>query len=106
MDSRCILQIVPVDGWGAVYAIRPDRNDGDPVWISRLACWALVQHGDHRYVVGLDSALSFCDQGDNFLGYAPPGKICTTWTDKARAFLEKPTAKTGLLRDEVEKKSP
>jgi len=106
MDNRRIIQIVPVHGWSAVYAIRPDRNDGDPVWIGRLACWALVQQGQDRYVVGIDSTLSFCDQGDNFLGYAPPGKICTTWTDKARSFLEKPTARTGLLRDEVGKPSP
>jgi hypothetical protein len=53
MDSRRILQIVPVDGWSAVYEIRPDRNNGDPVWISRLACWALVQQEN----IGMWSAL-------------------------------------------------
>lgn len=106
MDSRRILQIIAAEGWSAVYAIRPDRNDGDPVWLSRLACWALVQHEESRYVVGIDSTLSFCDQGDNFLGYAPPGNICQTWKDKAGAFLEKPTKKTRLLRDKVDQDVP
>jgi hypothetical protein len=62
--------------------------------------------GEHRYVVGIDSTLSFCDQCNNFLGYAPPGKICTTWKDKALAFLRKPSAKTGLLRGEASQDVP
>jgi hypothetical protein len=87
MERRRIVQIIPVQGWNALYAIRPDRNNGDPVCVCPLACWALVQQGKDRYVVGLDSTLSFCDQGDNFLGYAPPGKIAKSWRDEALAFL-------------------
>ena len=50
MGAREILQIIPANGWDAVYAIRPDRNNNDPVWFSSLACWALVQHENTQYV--------------------------------------------------------
>lgn len=69
-----IVQIIPANGWHAVYAIRPERNKNNPVWVAPLACWALVEEGAHRYVVGLDLTLSFCEAGDNFLGYLPPGE--------------------------------
>ena len=72
--QRTIVQIIAADGWQAVYAIRPETNRHNPVWVSPLACWALVQEGTSRYVVGLECTLSFCDQGDNFLGYLAPGE--------------------------------
>lgn len=89
MASR-ILQIIPADGWNAVYAIRPDRNKNNPVWLAPLACWALVEQERARLVVGLDPTLSFCDQGDNFLGYLAPGKKADTWKEKALHYLQHP----------------
>ncbi|MBY0248934.1 MAG: hypothetical protein K2Q17_14825, partial [Nitrospiraceae bacterium] len=53
------------------------------VWVAPLACWALVQQETVRYVVGLDCTLSFCDQGDNFLGYLAPGMKPDMWKEKA-----------------------
>jgi hypothetical protein len=88
--ARRILQIISADGWNAVYAIRPDSNKNNPVWIAPLACWALVQQERARLVVGLDSTLSFCDQGDNFLGYLAPGGKADTWKEKALHYLQHP----------------
>lgn len=88
--ARRIIQITPADGWQAVYAIQPNRNKNNPVWIAPLACWALVQQEKMRSVVGLDSTLSFCDQGDNFLGYLSPGEPPDAWRTKALQYLEHP----------------
>ena len=88
--ARRILQIIPADGWHAVYAICPDRNKNNPVWVAPLACWALVQQETVRYVVGLDCTLSFCDQGDNFLGYLAPGMKPDMWKEKALRNLQNP----------------
>jgi hypothetical protein len=93
MSTRHIVQIIPANGWNAVYAIRPDRNNNDPVWISQLACWALVQEEQTRYVVGIDSTLSFCDQGDNFLGYSASEMRCDTWKEQAIDYLRNPNRK-------------
>ncbi len=88
--QRKIIQIIPAHGWNAVYAVRPEQNKNDPVWVSALACWALVQEGADRYVVGLDLTLSFCDSGDNFLGYLPPGQEPAEWKEKALRNLQDP----------------
>ncbi|MCS6329239.1 MAG: hypothetical protein H8K06_19460 [Nitrospira sp.] len=88
--ERKILQIIPANGWNALYAIRPKENKNDPVWVSPLACWALVQQENVRYVVGLDCTLSFCDQGDNFLGYLAPGMPSDTWKEQALRNLQNP----------------
>jgi hypothetical protein len=87
---RRILQIIPADGWNALYAIRPERHKKNPVWVAPLACWALVHEGKVSYVVGLDSTLSLCDQGDNFLGYLAPGMKPGMWKEKALRNLQNP----------------
>ena len=89
-SERKILQITPANGWNALYAIRPEENKNDPVWVSPLACWALVHEEKVRYVVGLDCTLSFCDQGDNFLGYLAPGMKSDMWKEKALRNLQNP----------------
>jgi hypothetical protein len=90
--KRTIIQIVPVEGWAAVYAIRPEEHENNPVWVCPLACWALVQEGVQRYVVGLDRTLSFCEAGDNFLGYLPPGENPAGWKEEALRNLRDPKA--------------
>lgn len=87
---RRILQIIPADDWKAAYAIRPNHNKNNPVWIDPLACWALVQQEGVPFVVGMDSTLSFCDQGDNFLGYLSPGGNPDAWKEKALQYLQHP----------------
>lgn len=89
-SGRRIIQIIPAKGWNALYAIRPERNKGNPVFMSPLACWALVEESAQRYVVGLDRTLSFCDAGDNFLGYLPPGESTAVWKDDALRNLRDP----------------
>lgn len=87
---RRILQIIPADGWNALYAIRPEENKNDPVYVSPLTCWALVEEGKVQYVVGLDCTQSFCDQGDNFLGYLAPSMKSDMWKEKALRYLRNP----------------
>ncbi len=87
---RRILQIISANGWNALYAIRPEENKNNPVWVTPLACWALVQEEEVQYVVGLDLTLSFCDQGDNFLGYLAPGMKSDIWKEKALQNLQNP----------------
>jgi hypothetical protein len=85
--QREIMQIISAEGWQALYAIRPEENKNNPVLASPLACWALVQEKRNRAVVGLDRTLSFCDQGDNFLGYLAPGEKAKKWTEEAIRYL-------------------
>lgn len=87
LKNRLIMQITAANGWQAVYAFRPERHAGSAVWLSSVACWALVQHDAGRSVVGLDCSLSFCDAGDNFLGYLGPGEDATQWEEAARRNL-------------------
>ena len=87
--QRTIMQIIAAEGWKAVYAIRPETNRHNPVWVSPLACWALVQEDTRRYVVGLDWTVSFCDQGDNFLGYLAPGEKPKKWEEAAISNLQR-----------------
>jgi len=49
-----------------------------------------VQQEKVRSVVGLDSTLSFCDQGDNFLGYLSPGEPPDSWRAIALQYLQYP----------------
>lgn len=88
--ARRIVQIIPADDWKAAYAIRPDHNKNNPVWIDPLACWALVQQEGVLFVVGMDSTLSFCDRGDNFLGYLSPYEKPDAWKEKALQYLQHP----------------
>src|SRR5687767_6997552 len=97
-SERNILQIISADGWNALYAIRPDRNHNNPVWVSPLVCWALVQEDTYRYVVGLDRTLSYCEAGDNFLGYLAPGEDPKRWDEEARRYLRDPEGATRSKR--------
>lgn len=92
--KRKIIQIIPANGWSAVYAIRPDQNRNNPVWVSALACWALVEEDADQYVVGLENTLSFCDRGDNFLGYLPPSGNPAEWKEEALRNLQDPKSTT------------
>lgn len=93
--SETILQIIPGDGWSAVYL----QGDGT-LYVERLVAWALVEvPGDEddakpfRTVVGLaaDSGLA-TDAADyhNFIAYAAPGEDMTSdvWQAKVRDHLE------------------
>ncbi len=103
--QRRIIQIVPANGWQAVYAIRPEQNRGNPVWVSALPLWALVEEGDRQFVIGLDSTLEFCDQGDNFLGYLSPGEALSPWSEKAERYLMNPSPRKGMGQRDSERPS-
>jgi len=69
MTSKEILQIIPADGWVAVYTL-PDH----PFYvICPLACWALVRENDDpTYVVGIDGTgklAEIAEDADNFHEY-------------------------------------
>lgn len=66
-DKRTILQIIPAQNWYAVY----QQDNDQPDEISPVVCWALVDDGKYRYVVGLDGGdyVDYCDEMSNFRGY-------------------------------------
>jgi hypothetical protein len=64
-----ILQIIPAEGWSAIYA------DGDgEIFVMPLVCWALVESAnvDGEEIIGMtadDSHITDASD-DNLLGYA------------------------------------
>lgn len=70
--KRKILQVIPAEGWFAVYK----ENDGSESSV-RLACWALVEETDDEFtdnvVVGMetgyDQSVDFADTAVNFVRY-------------------------------------
>lgn len=75
--KRTILQIMPAEGWRAVY-----REDDGTLTEYPLVCWALVIEDDERndrirYVTGIDAVenqAEFCDEAANFVRYLGPGQ--------------------------------
>ena len=67
--TRKIHQIIPADGFHAVY-----RSEEGPFYV-RLACWALTDEG----VEGIDPAYptSLCEDNSNFQGYLHESEIST-----------------------------
>lgn len=71
MLDKKIIQIIPSDGWKAVYR---NSEDGKP-FACALPCWALVEDKDgFRYVAGMDTGagedwLEVIEDVGNFVGY-------------------------------------
>jgi hypothetical protein len=84
-----ILQIMPAEGWEAVYV-----NEGKPIF-TNLVCWALVEEGEDTFVAGLDSSLGspnfvdFVEDLSNFLGYKSPNDD-KDWLKEAAEFQGHP----------------
>lgn len=81
-----IIQILPANGWRAVYAMEMD----DGTWVAEaypLALWALIEEGDgFTSVVGMDCADVALSVEDNInhLGYIGPGDDIEPWHEAAR----------------------
>jgi hypothetical protein len=94
--STKVLQIMPADGWRAIY-VYEDGNHVDEM----LAAWALVEEdyedtedGSYRYLAGLapgevDGVFSLAAESCGFVLYLPPGEQMT------------PERVTGILRDKI-----
>lgn len=65
-DQRKIIQIIPAQDWYGMYEQEDGTMELDPI-----ACWALVDDGQDRFVVGLAAAdyVDFCENTSNFRGY-------------------------------------
>lgn len=67
-EIKRIIQIMPADGWYAIY----DGHDDGELW-EKLACWALVEMNDgETEVVGMDAdgySLQPCFETSNFVRY-------------------------------------
>ncbi len=83
---RVIRQIIPGNGWFAVYAVDSALN----VAKHPLVAWALVHHRAERFseVVGIDSEGHLCDEWTNFVGYVHETESPTKWSDRAAKILE------------------
>ena len=79
MNKKVIRQIIPADGWFALYAVETEKplelaTVEDIIVADRLACWALVDYpdGNDRGVEGIADAggyNDYCEDVRNFLGY-------------------------------------
>ncbi len=91
MKNERIQQIIPANGWLAVYATQEGDQWRAETWPFPL--WALLEdeHGEQR-IVGFDGAdyLSNVEDNDNFLGYVDPGKspeqITELWQKEAQHY--------------------
>jgi hypothetical protein len=73
MLSRRILQIIPAEGWLAVYD--HSVGDVDDLRTRPLVCWALVEDQTGTSVIGMDGDTVAGVQGSGrFAGYAKTGE--------------------------------
>jgi hypothetical protein len=66
--KRKIIQLIPAEGWLAVY----HDEKTDKFFTLRIAAWALVEDEDgYRYVTGLNASdtVETVDEDGNFLRY-------------------------------------
>ena len=84
-----ILQIMPVPpGWEAVWGDVNAPEEGEPGFTTELiACWALVEVGERRFVTALlpdleSGELKFLIESEYFLGYRYPSEP-TNWGQRA-----------------------
>ncbi len=84
-----ILQIMPVPpGWEAVWGDVDVPEEGAPGFTTELiACWALVEVGERRFVTALlpdleSGELKFLIESESFLGYRYPTGP-TNWGQRA-----------------------
>lgn len=89
---RRIVQIIPADGWFAVFASR--LPTGEVVLQDQpLACWALIEdedeEGSWRDVIGLtaDSDVEECYLRGRFVGYRWQGESIDKWRTKAERLF-------------------
>jgi hypothetical protein len=67
-----IVQIIPADGWSAVFAFRNDDTGAVALHEERLSCWALLEEHREQYMGGCtpgDFYTSPVDKDPNFVGY-------------------------------------
>lgn len=73
MLTRRILQIIPADGWLAVYD--HTLGDIDDLRTRPLVCWALVEDQTGTTVVGMDAdVIAGLQESGRFAGYARVGE--------------------------------
>lgn len=106
-----VRQIMPADGWSAVWA----GDDGVP-WSMPLVCWALVDLSawdeledgrpdlwsavgmSNESIIGMttgaDGYVDTCEEGGNFLGYLADGEdIEALWGEQSRQYAERQAKK-------------
>lgn len=102
-----IKQIMPGNGWKAVYAVTPEK-EGDPITATwEIVGWALVSHDgccDDTYFLGRrgvtadevvtlgssDVGVSVIDDDDNLLCCIGPGEVVDEGVEiQARDYLER-----------------
>ena len=75
-----IVQIIPADGWYAVFCESDDKQR-QPAHTEKLVCWALVEDSDYvwdrRNIVGMclgnHGRVETVEDDDLFVGYSEDG---------------------------------
>jgi hypothetical protein len=79
MLPRRILQIIPADGWLAVY--NHSVEDVEDLRTRPLVCWALVEDETGTRVVGLDADhVAGTGDASRFVGYSRVGESLARFT--------------------------
>lgn len=73
IPERRILQIIPAEGWLAVYEL--GTGDVSDLRTKGLVCWALVEEMSETSVVGMDAdQAAGVKEAGKFVGYARVGE--------------------------------
>jgi hypothetical protein len=77
LEECSIIQIIPADGWKAVWKEKGGEGDDAETFYGALVCWALVEAPDgQRFITGLDAQPGtgggFVAGDENFVGYVSP----------------------------------
>lgn len=79
-DRKDIMQIMPADGWMAVFIALDQPADGLKYIYRKLAAWSLIKVNDATRMEGLIASGAYCDfcEGNpEFLQYVHPD-MCST----------------------------
>jgi hypothetical protein len=86
-----ILQIIPADGWSAVFALRNHDTDDVNLHEEPLVCWALFEKNGMQDMSGLtrEGATFACVEDPDFIGYLARGESASKYAEEGRAHLRR-----------------
>lgn len=92
MAELTVLQVIPADGWRAMFVREDagDSEDGVAITTFPLVCWALTEQDGVRGVVGMaptEYGVDFVGVHRSWFGYLGPGEDVEHFKDDAKRHL-------------------
>lgn len=97
-----IKQIIPAEGWAALFVFRNEDTGGIDLHVERLACWALVDRDGEQFVGGYSATDGLVEEGGgdpHFVTYFHAA------TEVAEAHLEEAERRLRLLEEREAKRA-